>query len=223
MSETTLIFKQEFSSFIKSGKSSLLLVFITALTWGGMISSKISSFDEPTSYLWIIFFAMVASAGLTNSVFVRERLSNTLEILLTTGLNRSSILYGKLLFTSTATLFIGVCALLTATLFAKVLSLSGEIGFYEISQSVLLYLGATLLVTSSSAFLSLALSNPRLVQLINFTTLTLFSITFTFISMFVVELPLHSLSISMAVGSLLFTLLAKKWFNSEKVIQPLIY
>lgn len=223
MFEVFLMSKQEFWAFIKSGRSALLLTLITTLVWGGMISSKTSTLYEPTSYLWVIFFALVASATLTNSVFVRERISNNLEVLLVSGLNRSSILWGKLLFTNSVTLFIGVGAISTAISISTLFYQKPFVGLETLVQISLLYFASSLLVNSSSAFLSFALSNPRVVQFVNFTLLTLISVSFTTATIYWRELPLWSLATVMITLSILFNYLALRLFKSEKIIQPLIY
>ncbi len=224
MGEIRIVALHELRAFLKSGLSALLLLAFTTILWGGVIAGKVETIDEATSFLWVIFFALVGGAGATNSVFIRERLSGTFEILLTAGLERSAILIGKLVFTTSVTLLVGMGAFgfgfLTHTLIYK-----GD--YFSIDQllsSLLLYGAAALLMSSSSAYLSLSLSNPRMVQFVNFILLTFCSMGFTLVG-YIVETPLSLwwLALFMGLLSLLFDYMALKLFRSEKVLQPLIY
>jgi len=222
MSEIVLVFRQELLAFLKSGKSSLLLLAFTTLAWGGFITNKIESIDEPSSYLWVLFFSLVAGAGLSTSVFVRERVSATLEVLLTSGLERNSILLGKLLFTTAMTLLVGVGAFSISFLVRSLLYHDSLQLFDEIGVVLVLYSSSAILVSHSSALLSMTLSNPRLVQFVNFTLLTIISVLFGVFS------PqgrgsLFVLSAGLLLLSILLFFLTKRAFRNEKIIQPLIY
>ncbi len=222
MSELFLIYKQELLSFLKSGKSSLLLLAFTTLAWGGFITNKIETIDDPSSYLWVLFFSLVAGAGLTTSVFVRERVSATLEVLLHSGLERNSILLGKLLFTTSMTLLVGVGAFSISFIVRSILYKDSGQLFDEIGVVISLYSASTILVSNSSALLSMVLSNPRLVQFVNFSLLTVVSVLFGLFSP-QGRISLWILSFSLIILSAILFFFTKRAFRNEKIIQPLIY
>lgn len=222
MSEVVLLYRQELKAFLKSGKSSLFLLLFTTLVWGGVIAGKVDSIRSIGSFLWVLVFAIVAGAGLSTTVFVRERLSATLEVLFISGVERSSVLYGKLLFTSTTTIVIGMVAFLIAfglrTLFFDDTFFLLE----EVLLALLLYCSASLMVSSSSAFFSMALSNPRMVQFVNFTLLSILSTIYSLIAHYFGE-SLQLFSLFLFLLSLLFIRLSLWKFKGEKILQPLIY
>jgi ABC-type Na+ efflux pump permease subunit len=217
-----VIFKHEFRAFVKSGVSSILLLLFTSLAWGGVIAGKIDSIDSVTSYLWVIFFALVASAGVSSNSFVRERLSSTMEILVISGVSRTKILLGKLLFTTLTTLLVGWLALTVSIIVALSLYGSYSIGLMNIISATALYSSSAILVTTLSAFLSIALSNPRAVQFINFGVLSLISTLFSILTIYYPITIFHLVALILLLA-IIFLFLAMKIFNSEKIIQPLIY
>lgn len=222
MREITLLYRQELKAFLKSGKSSLFLLLFTTLVWGGVIASKVDNIDSVGSFIWVLVFALVAGAGLSTTVFVRERLSSTLEVLFISGVERSSVLYGKLLFTSTTTIIIGVLAFLIA--FGVRTFVFDDTFFLmnEVFLALVLYCASALLVSSTSAFFSMALSNPRMVQFVNFTLLTILSALYSFIA-HCWEESLLLFSLFLFVLSILFIRLSLWKFKGEKILQPLIY
>ncbi len=222
MNEIGLIYRQELKAFLKSGKSSILLVFFTVFVWGSIISDKVDSINSWDSILWVMFFALVAGAALCTTTFIRERLSSTLEVLILSGVERTSILYGKLLFTTTTTLFIGMTAFFVAFVIRVIFLRDAFLLFSEVGTAFLLFGAASLLVSSSTAFLSMALSNPRLVQFINITLLSVLSVAYTALSQYFGDSILIFSSVLILL-SFLFSRLALRMFRSEKILQPLIY
>jgi len=216
------IFLQEVRAFFRSGVSSMVLLLITALIWGAVIAGKVETIDSADSWLWVIFFALVAGAGFSTTVFVRERLSATLEILLVSGVERSSIFYGKLLFTISFTIITGILAFFTAWICR---SLFFGKPFYlpsELAQTITLFAASSCTISASSAMLSLTLSNPRLVQFVNFIILTIISTTFAVISSYW-NLSLYIFAGIELIFGLLFSIIAQIQFSREKIIQPLVY
>ncbi len=216
------IFKFELRAFLKSGVSSLLLLVITSLIWGGVIAGKVETIQFADSWLWVIFFALVAGAAFSTTVFVRERLSSTMEILLISGVERASILWGKLIFTTTFTIFTGLLAFAMAWICR---SLILQLPFFlprELLQTLTLFIASSFCVSSSSAMLSLSLANPRLVQFLNFLILTVLSTIFALISSFF-DVSLYLFALIEIIFGILFSIISQFQFSRETIIQPLVY
>ena len=71
--------------------------------------------------LWLVLFSVVVSANFSRTVFISERITGALEILITSGLSRSSILFGKMLFVIMMSLIIGGICLLLGLLWPRFL------------------------------------------------------------------------------------------------------
>ncbi len=222
MREIVLVYKQEIRAFLKSGKSSLFMLLFITLVWGVMISEKVDTIESATSFMWVLFFAMVAGAGQSTTSFVRERLSSTLEVLFLSGLERSSILYGKLLFTSSTTIAVGFGAFLVAFLVRTLFYQDSFFLANELIQGLVLFVSASILVSNCSALFSMALSNPRLIQFVNFTVLTLLSVIYTAVT-YNSEGSLYLFAVVILGIATLFSRISLRLYKSERILQPLIY
>jgi len=216
------IIRHETKAFFYSGFSSLILLLVTILIWGSVIAGKVENIHALDSWVWVVFFAMVVTAGFSTTVFVRERLSATLEILLVSGVERSSVLYGKIIFTSVFTIFTGLAAFFVAW-FGRSILFSEEFFLKEkLFQTVSLYISTSCMMTASSAMLSLSLTNPRLVQFVNFTILMGIVLAYAIASQYY-PISLYILCLFESMFAILFVIISRVLFNREKIIQPLVY
>ena len=65
------IFLHEVAAFFKSGISTLLFFGITIIAWGSMLGGYALDTPDDSTVIWFYFFALVASAGVSNTVFIR--------------------------------------------------------------------------------------------------------------------------------------------------------
>ena len=143
-------------------------------------------------------------------------------ILLTSGMSRSAILYGKMLFVTVMTTAIGAACLACALLLRPVFNGLGDVPRLHFEWSYCtLYLGATLLNAASSAYFSVWLPNPRLLHFINLFLLGFIMTGYVAVS-FVHPFSIYFIAGLLALLSVLFTFLARREFESERIIKPVV-
>jgi ABC-type transport system involved in multi-copper enzyme maturation permease subunit len=91
-----LMFKKEWLNFISGDRSVFIIYLILVAGWGVLLATAHDS-GTTAAPLWIVFFSVIVAVNFSSTVFVLERMSGSLEILLTCGISRSAILYGKML------------------------------------------------------------------------------------------------------------------------------
>src|SRR5512142_64214 len=108
MRDALLIFKKEWASLIGSDRGLFVVYFVLITGWGCLLATwraaavplgagSAASFDLVAT-IWYASFSVIVAATFSNTAFVSERVSGSLEILLTCGISRSGILYGKIAF-----------------------------------------------------------------------------------------------------------------------------
>ncbi|MGA2506815.1 MAG: hypothetical protein ABSF80_04990 [Chitinispirillaceae bacterium] len=221
MNQTTLMFRKEWINFLRGDRSVFFIYLLLVAGWGGMIASM-NTGGAHTAPLWIVLFSVIIAANFSSTVFVLERMSGSLEILLTSGMSRSAILYGKMLFVTVMTAAIGAACMVCAFLLRPVFNSLGEMprGNFEWSYCTL-YLGATLLNAASSAYFSVWLPNPRLLHFINLFLLGFIMTGYVAVS-FVHPFSIYFIAGLLALLSVLFTFLARREFESERIIKPVV-
>jgi len=217
MSGIITILQKELASFIGSDKGVFGVYAIIVAVWSFMF---LFGEDGVGGQLWFVFFSVIVAANFSSTVFISERINGTLEILITSGLSRDAILFGKMIFIIQMTFIIGFsCALLAGVLGIILPGIEGAraFGFYD----AVLYLSATFLNVASSAYFSVRLSNPRLLHFINiFIIGAIITIYSTMSSLF--NLHHYFLVVGFLLLGAVFTFLAKKEFTGERIIQPVI-
>ncbi|MDR2728133.1 MAG: hypothetical protein LBB56_03305 [Chitinispirillales bacterium] len=212
------ILQKELMSFIGSDKGVFGVYAIIVTVWSFMLL-----FGEGgvNGQLWFVFFSVIVAANFSSAVFISERISGTLEILITSGLSRDAILLGKMIFVIFMTAVIGLSCAVLAEVWGVIIpeiERAQPLGFYD----AVLYLSATFLNTASSAYFSVRLSSPRLLHFINIFMLgaivTIYSVASSFYT-----LHHYFLAAGFILLSVLFTLLAKREFAGERIIQPVIF
>ena len=98
MRDILLIIKKELTGFIKSDRGIFILYGILVVAWSFLIYSNMNTLTSKTGYLWLVSFSVIVSGNFSTTTFVSERMSGSLEILLTSGVTRRCILLGKILY-----------------------------------------------------------------------------------------------------------------------------
>lgn len=192
-----------------------ILYSIIVVVWSALLATRSSnSFDSGP--LWLVFFSVVITANFSNSIFVAERTNGSLEILITSGLSRNAVLYGKLFFIiSMSVLFGGVCIILSRILDTYLFFNSMPSTDF---QSFLLYTSSTFLNVAASAYFSIRLTNQRLLHFVNMFVLGLFVGAYMVLAQYV------TMSIYYLIGAMFFCGAGICWrtqklYHSEKIIQ----
>ncbi len=212
------VVSKEFKGFAGSEKGAFAVYGILVTVWSFLLASGDSA--AASGPFLFIFFSAIIAANFSNTVFISERMSGSLEILLTSGLSRDAVLFGKMVFIIIVTIIIGVaCAALAYvwnSLFAAYYS-DLELGLYDL----VFYCSATFLNAAGSAYFSVRLNSPRLLHFLNLFVLGVVMIIYSVVSYFwVVEM--WALVVMLLIPATVLTLLARKQFAGERIIQPLI-
>jgi len=221
MNQIMLMFGKEWLNFLRGDRSVFIIYLILVAGWGALLASM-NTGGPTTAPLWIVFFSVIIGANFSSTVFVLERMSGSLEILLTSGISRSAILYGKMLFVIVMTIAIGAvcvaCALLVRPFFTGPDKTPAE---YLTWPYCVLYVSATLLNAAGSAYFSVWLPNPRLLHFINLLLVGFIMTGYMAIS-FIHPLSLYFVAGLLGLLSVLFAVLAKREFESERIIKPVV-
>jgi ABC-type Na+ efflux pump permease subunit len=226
MGHSMIILRKEWMSFTGSDRSVFVVYAILVIGWGLLLASwggtSGASPSGMTMPLWIALFSVVVAANFANTVFVTERVTGSLEILLTSGVSRNGILFGKLLFVMVMTLAIGcLCIGLSVLLrpFMPEAQTGGSIGL--VWSGIIIYAAASFFNASSSAYLSVILPNPRLLHLLTLLMVSGIMSTQMVVSVYF-PVPYYAGALVLTVAGVVFCLLAKREFNGERIIRPVI-
>lgn len=222
MNNVALIFQKEWMSFVGSERSVFFIYVILVVGWGMLLASWQAS-PSPASYLplWLALFSVIVAANFANTVFVTERVTGSLEILLTSGVSRNGILYGKLLFVTCMTLVIGAGCIGFSTLVKPLVNQVPGNGIYLNGSGYVIYGAASFLNAAASAWLSVVLPNPRVLHLLNLLLISVIMGIQMALSAFF-PVPPAAAAVVMAVAGVLFSMLAEREYNSERIIKPVI-
>lgn len=217
MNDIRTILLKEWKCFTGSDKGVYILYVVLIISWSFFLAGGDSANSGP---LWLVFFSVVIAANFSNTVFISERISGALEVLITSGLSRNSILFGKMFFVMAMTLVIGAMCIGLAGIWHYFIYDYGEIRFRAFD--LFTYTASAFVNIAGSAFLSVRMSNPRLLQLANLFILACIITGFTVLTQFyyIPEIVLPILLTFIGIGA---SILAKKEFNSERILQPVIF
>ena len=217
MNGLLIIIGKEFKTFIGSDRGMFLLYAVLIASWSIMLAYPSGGGTIEPGPLWLVFFSVVISANFTNTVFISERVTGNLEILLTSGISRKHILYGKMIFVGGMSTAIGLlCIVLSIGWRAVLFHLPGTtIG----ADSLLIYCCAVCMNTATSAWLSVHMGNPRLLHLANLLLLALLVTLHSVASLFLPVRP-SMLSAALLVICIVATTAAHRVYESEKILRP---
>lgn len=221
MRQAAVIFRKEWLNFLKGDRSVFIVYLILVAGWGTLLAASSGS-GTAAEPLWIVFFSVIVAVNFSGTVFVLERMSGSLEVLLTCGISRGAMLYGKMLFVMVMTVGIGAACLSCA--YALRPLLPGTRGIPDgllLLRYCLLYVSAAFLNAAASAYFSVLLPNPRLLHFLNLLLAGFVMTAFTAVSV-VRPLPLETASAALALLGSVFTVLARREFESEKLVKPVV-
>ncbi len=197
-----------------------ILYAVLVLSWSIFLVRDSSDSSLRTGPLWLVSFSVVVAANFSNTVFISERVSGALEILITSGLSRNSILFGKIGFVMVMSLVIGGACMGLACLWGY-LMYNNEIAVLR-TMDFITYASSAFVNTAGSAFLSVRMPNPRLLHLANLFLTGCVIAVYTVVSLYY-SVPDFVLPLFLFLVGLVNTILAKKEFNSERILQPVIF
>ena len=217
MKQIGLVLKKEWMSFVGSDRSLFVVYAVIIASWGMLIANWKDTGTPSLIPLWVAMFSVIVTATFSSTVFVSERVSGSLEIFLTCGISRAAILYGKMAFVFCMTMLVGAVCFGVAGLLKPLIAADRESLVLDFSGPAL-YASSSFLNAACGAYFSVLLPNPRILHLLN---LLIVSIVMALHIVFP-EITLYAASAIMAIGGVLFTALAKRQFDSERIIKPVI-
>lgn len=208
--------QKEWRCFVGSDRGIFLLYLVLIISWSFMLASP-SEGAVSAGPFWLVFFSVVISANFANTVFISERVNGILEILLTSGLSRRNILYGKMIFVAGMSIAIGVVCIALSQFWRVIIY--GASGVSVSVHDLLLYTAAVFMSTASSAYLSVRMANPRLLHIANLFLLALIITLYTVCAQFWAIPPIAPALVLIVIGSGA-TYAAQRIYESEKILQP---
>jgi len=226
MTGLTAILRKEVKNLFNSGWGVFFINALIVSGWSFMLFYE-HRFGAGDLGIWLAFFAVVVSANFSATVFISERVSGTLEVLIVSGVTRDAVLFGKVFFVAGAAMAMGVvCAALSAV---WVCLLSGP-GMGAAASDIAawsgrmaigapLYAGAAALNVSASAYLSMRMGNPRFLQFANLV------MTAAVLAAYWVTPASAGASLALIFFALsaVFLFLARREFAGERITRPVIF
>jgi ABC-type transport system involved in multi-copper enzyme maturation permease subunit len=218
--DIALILKKEWRNFTGSEKGVFAVYGILIFVW-----SFLPLYNAPGSFafdgaIWWLFFSVIVSGNFANAVFVSERLSGSMEILLTCGFSRNSVLMGKIIFVMLMSVAIGGLCFGLSFVWIAVTGRPQLFAAESLLFGALLYCAGTFMNAAAGAWMSIRLSSPRLIPFVNLLFVGLVCGMY-YALRYAVPVSGWLLVLFLAAAGLAFLLLAKKDFNGEKIIAPL--
>lgn len=216
MSGIRIIIAKEWRFLLGSDRGVFILYLFLIFSWSMMLVAPQES-AIAGGPLWLVFFSVIISANFSNTVFIAERINGTLEILITSGLSRKEILFGKMLFVAGTGSALGFICIGLAYVWKTVMYPESTFSITPID--MITYAGAVAFNTAASAYLSLKLTNPRLMHVATIFMLACIVTLHTVITMF---LPLPAVVLPLALSGIAAAgvLLSVKLYESEKILLP---
>jgi ABC-type transport system involved in multi-copper enzyme maturation permease subunit len=219
MTGLTAILQKEVKNIFNSGWSIFFINAFIAVTWSVTMFCE----HELVQFL-LVFLAGILAANFSGTVFISERVSGTLEVLIVSGVTRDAVLFGKMLFVTGATMAMGAVCVVFSIIWAYLLSGVDNVSEWMTAGWVLsaafLYVGATVFNVSASAYLSVRMGNPRFLNIVN--------IFMTVAVVYVLSLAMPDYRrvvlalIFWALGAV-FLVLARREFAGERITRPVIF
>jgi ABC-type Na+ efflux pump permease subunit len=213
------ILRKEWRNFVGSEKGVFAVYGILVFVWSFLpLYNNLGSFALGGA-VWWLFFSVIVSGNFANTVFVAERMSGSMEILLTSGFSRNGVLFGKVLFVMILSGVIGGLCLCLSLVWIGLSGHAAHLFGPSLLYAVALYASGTFMNAAAGAWMSIRLSSPRLIPFVNILLVGLvcgmyYALFFT-ACMSEWMLP----ALLLAVGCV-FCALAKKDFDGEKIIAP---
>jgi ABC-type Na+ efflux pump permease subunit len=217
MKKINAVVKKEWLSFFGSERGLLIVYAVLIVGWSFLPLAGTS--QQQGMFGWLLF-AVIISSNFAGPVFVAERMSGAMEVLLTSGLSRSTVLWGKLLFVAMISSIAGACSFVLSLLWQNCAGMPQSIHAANTLQNTLLFCAGVAMNTASTAWLSVRLRSPRTVPLTGM-LFTALPVAVWYVFADTCSLPQWLLAAAVALFAALFIALAQKEFNGERIIQPI--
>jgi ABC-type Na+ efflux pump permease subunit len=209
------IIAKEWRCFVGSDRGLFLFYGFLLVSWSLFLAFREQS-EEMSAPWWLIFFSVVVTANFSNTIFISERINGSLEILISSGYSRMAILFGKIAFILIMSIVMGLICLLVGT-FIRSYFVDQSVSFSVME--IVIYIFSALFNTTSAAFLSVRMGNPRLLHIANMLMLTLLIIIHSVMSTFF-NVPAYLLTSLLMLFGIGFLVAAVREFNSERILRP---
>ncbi|MBD3240378.1 MAG: hypothetical protein GF331_07320 [Chitinivibrionales bacterium] len=167
----SVILRKELLSLLGSDRSILFLYGFVVFLWSFLFVGAGVDHTPGGTSVWLLPFSVIVVSNFSQGVFVSERLTGAIEILLTCGLSRRVILSGKMIFVWAMAVVMGLACMGLGTVWAT-LAATFDTGAPSLSPlrpgHLVLFGAAASFNTALVALLSIYLPNPRMSHLINF-------------------------------------------------------
>lgn len=209
------IISKEWKCFVGSDRGLFFFYGFLIVSWSLFLAFREQP-DSMTAPWWLIFFSVVVTANFSNTVFISERINGFLEIVISSGYSRMTILAGKILFIMGMSSILGLLCVVAGTITRSYLNNQPlSVNIMDIG----VYIVSAFFNTTGAAFLSVRMSNPRLLHIANMVILTLLIIVHSVLSQFFDVPDIMLAAIILMFGSIFF-LAAVREFNSERILRP---
>lgn len=212
MNGMILIAGKEWRSFLGAERALLVTLGILFLVYS--LSFALGGSSVSQSALWSVVFSVVVSSIFGNSLFVSERMNGAIEILLTSGISRDSVLFGKFAFGMALTLAMGAVPYALAAGWCAILGTDPAAPLLG-GWAPALYAASSFVSLAAAAWLSVQLSSPRLVYF-----LIMLLLAAAGGAVFGLGLGVSHLAALLVGLGLAFLLLARHAYRGEKPIRP---
>jgi ABC-type Na+ efflux pump permease subunit len=208
------VLRKEFKCF-GADKGQFFLYAVMSAMWGMAFLFEGVGGDTLSARFLCVFFAVIVTAGFSNTVFISERVTGTLEILITSGISRDAVFFGKMLFVVGMSVAVG----LLCVFFFQAWGIAFRFASMSLGiDDAAFYVSTAYLNAAVSACLSVRMGNPRFLHFIN---LLMTAGLVTLYSVFMVPWPVLAAGF-LLIGAL-FTFLARREFAGERVTRPVIF
>lgn len=217
MDKIGTILKKEWACFTGSEKGVFVVYAVLVCVWSFLPRYNAVNGSGLMSAIWWMSLSVIVSSSFASSVFVAERISGSMEILLTCGFSRNTVVLGKTAFVVLVSAGLGaVCTLL---------SLAWPVGSLQpflvrsLLSGMLLYAGGAFMGAAAGAWMSIHYSSPRIMPFANLFLVVLVCSLYYGAAQFV-SLPEWVLFLLTVAAGSAFLWRAIKDFHGEKVIAP---
>ena len=218
MRDFTVALKKEWLYFAGSEKGVFLTYAMLVSAWSIMLATRSFVTDGASAGVWLLFFSVVVSAHFSNTVFISERLSGALEVVLCSGFSRGGLLGAKVFFcVAVSSILGGGCIALS---FLWRLLQGASPGAFVGGADICMFVAAVFFNVVLAAWLTIRLASPRLIHFASIAALAFIWSVYYTLSAFVPLSLWHFTAALTVIASGLY-LLVKKEFHGEKIIAPL--
>ncbi len=209
MNQVMAVMKREWASFAGNDKGTMFVYVFILLVYSAVFT--VNPYETLAARLWWVFYSVVVVSTVSGNSMISERLTGSLEVLFTSGVSRSAVLYGKVAYGFFMALLMGglpfgVSRLITVS--------AGNPAELHDAGGFLLYASASLVNITSAAWLSVQLPNPRLIHFVNLLILSLLiGVKLT------TGMADVGFGVAMVFASLVLLYLARRTFHGEKIVR----